>query len=444
MSLFPAPKRTGYPYPPQAYGKSAASPAQPAPSLPLQGERVATVELWRFIFTVLVCLYHFEMFFPKRQILLSGSGAVEFFFVLAGFAMALSARRSLSGRESPVTMKEAAQKAAGYVLGRLKTVYPVILVVMFIYFFLLPSSLNENTLRVVQNSEWEFTMMVGTPFGFNNGAAPNIPMWFLTALLLAGYLYTFALYKYNDFTMFAAPAIGVLFYSYFTLNSSLVLDFSIKMGFLTAGMVKAVAEIALGIAIFGLYERLLKIKFGLFWQIILSLAEVYAIYRFFALTVCQPIGMDNFRRIVYILLIILLSFLNVTLLSRRLNKGFFRALGRISLPMYLSHFFVAQLYFPLLSYGKSVLLKMADPTNPQDAAMAWYNFLKNTGGYDPSFKPIGMSGKDMFLFIVLVVAVSLVIMLYIALVRAACRSVKRVREAKAANREADYVIHLYK
>ncbi len=383
------------------------------------------------------------MFFSKRSVFPSGSSAVEFFFVLAGFTIAMSARRSLAGRsdKEPVSMKEAAKKATGYVVSKLKAIYPVIIAVMIIYFFLLPGSINENTLNVIQNSEWEFTMMVGTPFGFNNGAAPLVPMWFLTALLVIGYLYTFALYKYNDFFMFAAPVIGILFYSFFTLNSSLVLDFYIEMGFLTAGMVKAVAEISLGVTMFGLYEVLSKKKLNKFWQIFLSLLEVFAIYRFFALTINQPLGLDNFRRIVYIMLIVLLSFLNASFLSKRFNNKFSHAIGKVSLTMYLVHFFIAQIYFPLLSFFKKFLLSLVkDPTNPQDAAMAWSKVFGKTGGYDAYFQPIGMTVLDMLLFIILVIAASLVIKLCIALIAALIRVIKKARDDRAASKNADYVI----
>jgi hypothetical protein len=210
-------------------------------------------------------------------------------------------------------------------------------------------------------------------------------------------------------------------------------------------MVKAVAEISLGVALFSLYDYLSKKEYGAFRKAVLSLLELFAIYRFFALTLYQPIGLDNFRRIVYIMLIVLLSFLNVTFLARRFGGGLSRAVGRLSLPMYLVHFFIAQLYFPLLGAFKSFLFSLVeDPMNLQDTALTWYNFFKNTGGYDQNFQPAGMTWKDMFLFIVLVMVVSLVIKLYIALVAAAYRTVKKVRAAKAANREADYVLHIYK
>jgi peptidoglycan/LPS O-acetylase OafA/YrhL len=54
---------------------------------------------------------HLEISFIKGKHLPSGTAAVEFFFVLAGFLIAMSANHSLAGRTDKVTTKEAAAKA---------------------------------------------------------------------------------------------------------------------------------------------------------------------------------------------------------------------------------------------------------------------------------------------------------------------------------------------
>jgi hypothetical protein len=71
---------------------------------------------------------------------------------------------------------------------------------------------------------------------------------------------------------------------------------------------------AAGISIHQLYAYLKKHDWKLFGIIICQLLELFAIYRFAALTINAPVGIDNFRRIPYLLIIILLSFLNITFL----------------------------------------------------------------------------------------------------------------------------------
>ncbi len=369
--------------------------------------RISSVEFWRFLFTVLVCLYHLEISFVRGKHLPSGTSAVEFFFILAGFLIAMSANKSLAGRSDKVTTKEAAAKAVDFVWKKIKAIYPILLVALILRYAIPSSSsfsfIGQDTSKLSQilNSEWDLLFMVGTPFGYNNGMTAIVPLWFLTALLVVGYIYTFLIYKNYDLTMFLSPVLGVLFLSYFGLNSSLILDFNIKMGFLTAGMVRAFAEIGLGIALFGLYNRIAQKKLGAFWIIALTLLEIYAVYRYFALTIDQPTGLDNFRRIVYIMIIILLSFMNVGQVSRILNNPVSRWLGSISLAMYLCHYPLVSFYFNLLNAVKGKY---------RTGAIA--DFVSDMGGYS-GWSSIPMTWKDRLVYIMIVIIFTAILTLAI-------------------------------
>ena len=401
-----------------------------------QSERILTVEFWRFAFTVLVCLYHAEIFFGSPKFMPSGSSAVEFFFIIAGFLMAKSAKRNLAGRDKPVTVREAHAKAVDYVKKKLKAFYPVLIVVLLLSVLVYPifQSTFVDRLKNLQNTEWEMLMLVGTPFGYNDGMTPIVPLWFLTHLLIVGYIFTFALYKNYDFMMFIAPVLGILFYVYFALNSSLVLDFYVKMGFLNAGMVRAIAEMSLGVSIYALYEYLSKKKLGMGWRIVLSLLEIYAIYRLFSLMFFQPTGMENFKRTLYILIIVLLSFLNKTFISWLLNRKIWALLVKITFTMYLCHFHLANVYLSLLSSWKSYLLSKS-MTSP--SAYSMWQFLQGTGGTDSAFRPIPITFKDAILYMILVIVVSILINLYIQfwkkmIIRPAIEFFKKREEKKAA------------
>lgn len=421
--------------------KTATLPPQSETLARPRSVRVLTVEFWRFAFTVLVCLYHSEMYFGSPKLMPSGSSAVEFFFVLAGFLMAKSAKRNLTGRDTSVSVREAHAKALDFVKKKLKAFYPVLIVVLLLGILVYPTfqSTFIDRLKNLQNTEWEMLMLVGTPFGYNDGMTPIVPLWFLTGLLIVGYIYTFALYKNYDFMMFAAPVLGILFYVYFTLNSTLVLDFYVKMGFLNAGMVRAVAEISLGVSVYALYEYLSKKKFGKGWRIVLSLLELYAIYRLFSLMFFQPAGMDNFKRILYIMIIVLLSFLNKTFFTWLLNRKIWAVLGKITFTMYLCHFHLVNVYLSLLSSWKSYLLSQS-MTSP--SAYTMWQFLQGTGGTDSTFKSIPITFKDAVLYMILVIAVSTLIHLYILfwkkmIIRPAVEYIKKRQSKKAALAELE-------
>jgi peptidoglycan/LPS O-acetylase OafA/YrhL len=385
------------------------------------GEKVSTVEFWRFAFTVIVCLYHLEIYFGRQTVFPSGSSAVEFFFILAGFTMARSAARYYSGRTESMTTRQAHAKALDFVKNKLKAIYPILIISIFLYIVLtpvmpMPGMQATSKLQMLQNTEWEWLMLVGTPFGNQAGYAPIIPLWFLTALIIVGYLYTFAIYRKFDFIKFAAPAIGILFYMFFVQNAEKVLDFFLPMGFLNAAMVRGIAEMSLGMSVYFLYEYLSKKKLGIVWQSILTLLELYAIFRFLQLTLFAPLGPDNYRRIPYIMIIVLLSFLNKSFLSKGLNKlgALWRKAGQISLAMYLCHLPLAMAYMMWMSSLK-IWLNKASITS--DFARALYNFLKGAGGMNTQWKPIPLNWKDMVLYLPLVIIVSILVTLLIAAVK---------------------------
>lgn len=384
--------------------------------------KVSAVEFWRFAFTVIVCLFHLEIYFGNQTVFPSGSSAVEFFFILAGFTMAMSAARYYAGHSTPMSTKEAHAKAVDFVKNKLKAIYPVLIVAILLYLVLtpampmIPGMTGTSKLEMLQNTEWEWLMLVGTPMGNQEGLAPIIPLWFLTALMVVGYLYTFAIYKKFDFIKFAAPAVGILFYIFFAQNAEKVLDFYLPMGFLNAAMVRGIAEMSFGVSIYFLYEYLSKKKLGIIWRSILSLAEVYAIFRFFQLTLFQPLGVDNFRRIPYIIIIVLLSFLNVTFLARGLNKlgGLWRKAGKLSLTMYLCHLPIATSYMMFVGTLKMQLMR---PAMTSGWARALYEFLKGAGGFGANFKPIPLNWRDIVIYMPLVIIVSILVNLIIAAIK---------------------------
>ena len=59
--------------------------------------------------------------------------------------------------------------------------------------------------------------------------------------------------------------------------------------------------------------------------------------------------LDDFNIIIPFVVIIVLSFLNVTVISKLLNKKIFKLLGEISYPIYLNHLLISTIltvYFP--------------------------------------------------------------------------------------------------
>jgi len=402
---------------------------------PRKHKRVASVEFWRFVFTVLVSLYHYEIFFPKRKLFLSGSSAVEFFFVLAGFTIAMAAAHKRESGGEPCTTRQAHLAAIDFIKKKIIAIWPVLLIWAIIYVATVDTTMlfGKTLLDVILNLEWELLFLVGTPFGFNYGFAPNMPLWFLTCLMVMGYIYTFAINRYYDFTRFAAPVIGIFLYILFGLETTSTLDHNIQVGLSTAGMVKGAAEMALGISMFQVYESLSKKEFTISMRVITAIIEIFAIIRLYQLIIGAMVSMDNYRRIIYIMIIVVTSFLNVTPLSRILDNKFSILLGKISLPMYITHYTLINfLMAKLMMWKGELMMKMGY----SKSAEMLYNFLKGTGGYDEKFRQIPMSFKDAAIYLILVIAVAIVITLVIELGKRAYRDIKKTLAENKAAEEA--------
>lgn len=397
------------------------------PAVPARKKRISAVEFWRFVFTVMVSLYHLELFFMKKSLFPSGSGAVEFFFVLAGFTLAMSAeRRHLARGGLAAEPKAAADRALAFVGGKLKAILPIVACWLVLHILVTPGLGSfQSKLRFLMNAEWEVLLMVGTPMGFNGGMAPNIPLWFLTSLLIAGYVYTYLMERHFERMRFLAPVIGVLGITFFALKTATVLDHSIAVGFMTAGTVKAFSEIALGISLFFLYARLRERKPKLWQSLLLELAELYVLYRLFSLIIGQPAGLENYKRTLYIMALILFAFLRVTPLTKALDNPFSRLLGKVTLAMYVCHYTLINVYLTRLQKAK-VSLAMHSRAGGWRAAL--FRFLGNTGGFDQSFKPAPMGWKDILLYLLLLLATAIIVTLIVQGLSRLLRSAARRRD----------------
>jgi peptidoglycan/LPS O-acetylase OafA/YrhL len=319
--------------------------------------------------------YHLEKIYDSMPMMNGvrvasvGYIGVEFFFILAGFLIAQSdSRRRLAGAPERVTFQEAGRAGVKYVLGKLKVVYPTLIAVLLLFTLVLHSGGIGARLREITNLEWELLMLGGTNFGWNESDLFLIVSWFLTDIILTGYIFTIIVSLRRDVVRYLAPVMAVLLYAFFSAHTFELYRGHDLMGFLNGGMIRAFAGMCLGYTAHMLYTRLAGIKLHLAAKILLSLLELYVIYRLVALCWKQPIDVQNFRILVYIPLIIMFAFLQQTAVSFVLNNPVSRFLGGVSLTMYLFHWRFLEYYYTLkmkylMSYkGLSAISKIFGAT----------------------------------------------------------------------------------
>ncbi|MDR2502307.1 MAG: acyltransferase family protein [Oscillospiraceae bacterium] len=319
-------------------------------------KRNGAAEFWRFIFASLVVLYHFEKIYdmiplPLGEKLRANAGfiGVEFFFILAGFLLMRSdARRRALGAPARMSFSDAGTHALGYVRSKVSRIFPTLAFILLLFSLVLHSGGLGARLRELMGLEWEALMLGGTSFAWEDALSPKlflIVTWFLTDLLIAGYLFTFIACMRRDVLKYFAPLAAILMYSWFGLKSFELYKGHEMYGFLSGGLLRAFAGFSLGVTAYFVYERLKALSWKLPARIALSVFEVYVVYRLCTLVWNREIGAENFRILVYMPLLIILSFLNKSALAHALSNPVSRFLGSIALPMYLFHHKFHEYYY---------------------------------------------------------------------------------------------------
>jgi len=274
------------------------------------------IDLYRFIFVFVVVLLHSGFGFSR------GYGAVEFFFILAGFFLA-------------VKMSKNSLCAGEYFLSRLKRLYPAFFVSLCLAFVIraILWGFYDAEFPETVNIVLDF-LMLGSLF-----ETMNAPAWFLTALILAQTLVVFAR-KIDNFYIFALfGAIFIyanLMWQFGHLDMLLNKEWCFEGFYFSGGFWRALAGVLLGCAIFGVFERIKGLKFNpnlvfIFELIIFILALIL-------LASDHRRTMSDILAPIIFSALILLAFLPQPKFIARLNHKFVHFLGALSLSLYLSHY----------------------------------------------------------------------------------------------------------
>lgn len=285
-------------------------------------QRIQSIEFFRFVFANCVALWH--LFAIKK--IRHGYLPVEFFFILSGIWLYSAYQKG----------KETGQTAFQYTWARARRIYPLYLLSFII---VLPLTLHKLT----NTAAWFNTipeLMLLQNSGFFLGGL-NHPLWFLSALLLGGYL-VYAMLEYWEVpsVKFFFPLIVLGTYTYiFSLGSSIE-QWGV-VGPFPLPLVRAAAGLCLGVCLYRLVTwakeretRLSRLAINLF-SLFSAGAIVFAIFY-------EP-NLDRYCLILFcgILAACLMehSWLNIVL-----RGSIWQRLGQYSMEMFMIHAAVVQIW----------------------------------------------------------------------------------------------------
>ena len=291
-----------------------------------QSSRNGEIELFRFIFAVIVFSFHSEY---APAIFKSGYLCVEFFFVLSGCFLMQHIEKNKNTVINPT------MTVFNYTKNRLKRLYVsyfIACVAAFAIRFLVLSDISIRT--VVNKGIWEILMLQTLGFEFSTTV-----VWYVSALLIASVIIYLLSYCFKDYFL------PVIFFGAFVILAFLCqknqqLSSMNNLLIVSDGLLRGLAELSLGCILFKIIKAfpnsLNKFRKFLFVPKYLSLAIILYF-------MTKDAGVKDFSCLIFIVFFISMLFLDESPIHKVFNNKLCYFLGDISYDFYLNQIVV--IYF---------------------------------------------------------------------------------------------------
>lgn len=303
----------------------------------LENKRNYVLDLLRFLFSIMIVIHHsFVITNGEFRYAPSGYIGVEFFFLVTGFYMMSYIERFWQKKgQEPVDIGLETRR---FVLKKADKIWPYLIVSDVVALIALAVYLKEDIVHnvIYAFSEIFMVQMAGFPGSYPTGTA-----WYLSALMLALLvLFPVALKFKSMFLNVLAPLISVMIIGYLSLMyGSVGSDPGVWVGHFGKGLLRAIAEIALGAVCYGVSRQFEKCKVRLTLEVVLGMLEIlcyagvaYVAYRF------QPGKTDVFA-IGLLFAGVVITASRKSISYRLCNFRFFGVLGKLSMTIFLNNFY---------------------------------------------------------------------------------------------------------
>ena len=300
--------------------------------------RNGKIDLMKFIFSIVVVIYHFNVGNYNYIFMKKGYIAVEFFFVTSGFLFAKSISRINYQKETLV------KDSLGFMKRKYFSLFPC-----HVFFFI------SCFIYTMFHDKWGY----GDIFSHFFRSMPDFFMmqqiglsditllryeWYLSAMIIVMFILTPLAIRYRDiFLHYICPIIcgviiGLLYHQKSDINFTWQWTWICQ-----AGILRAAAEISLGCICYsfcekGILDRLPKIL------LIIIETGIYIVVLMYASNLALR-SMGDYTILILTAAASAISFSERSSVSF-LNNRFVYFLGKLSFPMYLSQLFVMEFVKP--------------------------------------------------------------------------------------------------
>ena len=284
----------------------------------------------RGIATIVIALFHFELYFPitKNGVFKTGYIAVEFFFILLGFLIAKSYFEK--NRKDTLSILET----------KLKKLYPsyfIALISLIIVYSLKWYNLNiiswMNDSNHASNFIAELLMLQGS--GISNFNYINGPAWYVSALLLNIPLIIYILRKSeNKYYPAIFGILSVAIYSFFIVKDYNMSPNYFITGFLSSAFLRGLAGISLGIVSYYIYKSFNN-KVKNMNNILFNIIELILFVIFIRLLIFREASRLNILILPTTALLIIMMFSKEGIIDKLFSNKLSTYFGKISFEFYI-------------------------------------------------------------------------------------------------------------
>lgn len=175
--------------------------------------------------------------------------------------------------------------------------------------------------------------------------------WFMSALFLAFAVFYPILLKHKEnYIYIGAPVVAALTLGYISKSTGcLLVDVGSLLSFLTKGVFRAVAEINLGIFVYGVVICITKRKLTRLGKVAFSIVAVFSLWKVLDWVVSPSEGTEMDFAMVFMIAAIILSLFVLSQNGMFTGKSKICSLaGKISLFVFFSHRIVLDYFMPLI------------------------------------------------------------------------------------------------
>lgn len=316
--------------------------------------RNGEIDLFRFIFSVIILILHFEYNY-HFGLFHQGNIGTEFFFLVSGYLMAGQVARR---KDSINSWDEIANDTWTYVKRKLSTFYRYYFVAIVLWLVVLQVILRHNGLKqfiqfILRGLPQLTLTFMGLCHDYTGLYVGNT--WYLSVMMISiVILYPLLLRARTFYSKIVFPLVSMFILNYlYQKNGSICATFEWN-GVFYHGLLRGLAEMALGVSLFSLQESIQKhrssfgkhtpekdqpaeksfvkelflsiIKFGSYGLVIL-----YAAGKQFG-------GNWSLHAFLFLMIAVTMSFSNMGFTVR--DSHLTRYLGKISLPIFIFHGFL--------------------------------------------------------------------------------------------------------